>query len=97
MCSSLALTFNSVLFSLYVEQVDVGEDAPRTIISGLVKYVPIEEMQVNTPGQRVVHAISLCYQILPCFFLSCQQAAASAGFPHVAVLCRADQSWCSAI
>ncbi len=32
--------------SLYVEQVDVGEEAPRTIISGLVKYVPIEEMQV---------------------------------------------------
>ncbi|DBA72976.1 TPA: hypothetical protein ACH3X2_009922 [Trebouxia sp. C0005] len=31
--------------SLYVEQVDVGEEAPRTIISGLVKYVPIEEMQ----------------------------------------------------
>lgn len=33
-------------FSLYVEQVDVGDKAPRTIISGLVKYVPIEEMQV---------------------------------------------------
>ncbi len=32
--------------SLYVEQVDVGEEAPRTIISGLVKFVPIEEMQV---------------------------------------------------
>ena len=29
-----------------MEQVDVGEEAPRTIISGLVKYVPIEEMQV---------------------------------------------------
>ena len=34
-------------FSLYVEQVDVGEEAPRTIISGLVKFVPIEEMQVS--------------------------------------------------
>ncbi|DBA86016.1 TPA: hypothetical protein ACH3X1_005546 [Trebouxia sp. C0004] len=32
--------------SLYVEQVDVGEEAPRTIISGLVKYLPVEEMQV---------------------------------------------------
>lgn len=37
-----------MLFSLYVEQVDVGEDEPRTIISGLVKYVPIKEMQVNS-------------------------------------------------
>ena len=31
--------------SLYVEEVDVGEDKPRTVVSGLVKYVPIEEMQ----------------------------------------------------
>ncbi|KAL3159555.1 hypothetical protein ABBQ38_009971 [Trebouxia sp. C0009 RCD-2024] len=31
--------------SLYVEQVDVGEDESRTIISGLVKYVSIQEMQ----------------------------------------------------
>lgn len=31
--------------SLYVEQIDVGEDAPRTIVSGLVKHVPIEAMQ----------------------------------------------------
>jgi len=31
---------------LYVEQIDLGEDAgPRTIISGLVNYVPIEKMQ----------------------------------------------------
>jgi tRNA-binding EMAP/Myf-like protein len=30
---------------LYVEQIDVGEAAPRTIVSGLVKYVPLEEMQ----------------------------------------------------
>lgn len=29
-----------------MEQVDVGEEALRTIISGLVKYVPVEEMQV---------------------------------------------------
>ena len=33
--------------SLYVEQVDVGEDEPRTIISGLVQFVPLEEMQVR--------------------------------------------------
>ncbi|KAI3435758.1 hypothetical protein D9Q98_001816 [Chlorella vulgaris] len=32
--------------ALYVEQIDVGEaEGPRTIVSGLVKYVPLEEMQ----------------------------------------------------
>lgn len=31
--------------SLYVEQVDIGEGKPRTVVSGLVKFVPIEEMQ----------------------------------------------------
>eukprot|EP01028_Stygiella_incarcerata_P001032 TRINITY_DN1162_c2_g1_i1.p1 TRINITY_DN1162_c2_g1~~TRINITY_DN1162_c2_g1_i1.p1 ORF type:complete len:461 (-),score=171.33 TRINITY_DN1162_c2_g1_i1:115-1497(-) len=31
--------------SLYVEQIDVGEEAPRTIVSGLVKFIPIEEMR----------------------------------------------------
>lgn len=32
--------------SLYVEQVDCGDpEGPRTIVSGLVKYVPLEEMQ----------------------------------------------------
>uniref|UniRef100_A0A803M5F8 tRNA-binding domain-containing protein n=2 Tax=Chenopodium quinoa TaxID=63459 RepID=A0A803M5F8_CHEQI len=31
--------------SLYVEEVDVGEDEPRTICSGLVKYVPIDQIQ----------------------------------------------------
>lgn len=30
--------------SLYVEQVDVGENEPRTIVSGLVKYVPLDDM-----------------------------------------------------
>ena len=34
--------------SLYVEQVDVGEAEPRTIISGLVQFVPLEEMQAST-------------------------------------------------
>lgn len=32
--------------SLYVEEIDCGEDLPRTVVSGLVKYIPIEEMQV---------------------------------------------------
>jgi aminoacyl tRNA synthase complex-interacting multifunctional protein 1 len=32
--------------SLYIEQIDCGEaSGPRTVVSGLVKYVPIEEMQ----------------------------------------------------
>ncbi|KAJ0702939.1 putative methionine--tRNA ligase [Helianthus annuus] len=31
--------------SLYVEKIDVGEEQPRTVVSGLVKYIPLEEMQ----------------------------------------------------
>ncbi|KAM1394016.1 hypothetical protein PS1_030044 [Malus domestica] len=31
--------------SLYVEEVDVGEPEPRTICSGLVKYVPLDHLQ----------------------------------------------------
>jgi len=31
--------------SLYVEKIDLGEEKPRTIISGLVNFIPIEEMQ----------------------------------------------------
>lgn len=34
--------------SLYVEQVDVGEDGPRTIVSGLVNYVNIESLLYST-------------------------------------------------
>lgn len=30
---------------LYVEQIDVGEETPRTVVSGLVNYIPIEEMR----------------------------------------------------
>ena len=32
--------------SLYVEEIDVGEGQPRTVVSGLVKYIAIEDMQV---------------------------------------------------
>ena len=32
--------------SLYVEQIDVGEAEPRTVVSGLVKYIPLDQMQV---------------------------------------------------
>lgn len=31
--------------TLYVEQVDVGEGKTRTVVSGLVRHIPIEEMQ----------------------------------------------------
>ncbi|XP_021745553.1 probable methionine--tRNA ligase [Chenopodium quinoa] len=31
--------------SLYVEEIDVGEATPRTVVSGLVNYIPIEDMQ----------------------------------------------------
>jgi methionyl-tRNA synthetase len=31
--------------ALYVETIDLGEDKPRTVVSGLVRHVPLEEMQ----------------------------------------------------
>jgi len=31
--------------ALYIEKIDLGESEPRTIVSGLVNFVPIEEMQ----------------------------------------------------
>lgn len=31
--------------TLYVEKIDLGEDKLRTIVSGLVNYIPIEKMQ----------------------------------------------------
>lgn len=30
---------------MYVEKIDLGEAVPRTIVSGLAKFVPLEEMQ----------------------------------------------------
>ncbi|KAI5420112.1 hypothetical protein KIW84_044051 [Lathyrus oleraceus] len=30
--------------SLYVEEIDVGEEQTRTVVSGLVKYIPLDEM-----------------------------------------------------
>ncbi|CDW57407.1 methionine tRNA ligase, cytoplasmic [Trichuris trichiura] len=35
--------------SLYVEEVDVGEGKPRTVISGLVNFIPVDQMQ-NRPA-----------------------------------------------
>lgn len=31
--------------ALYVEKIDLGEETPRTIVSGLVNFIPIEEMK----------------------------------------------------
>lgn len=31
--------------SLYIEQIDVGEEAPRQVVSGLVKFIPLDQMQ----------------------------------------------------
>ncbi|KAK6751177.1 hypothetical protein RB195_002881 [Necator americanus] len=31
--------------ALYVEQIDVGESTPRTVVSGLVRHVPLDQMQ----------------------------------------------------
>ncbi|KAK8378311.1 hypothetical protein O3P69_011064 [Scylla paramamosain] len=31
--------------ALYVEQVDIGEEKKRTVVSGLVRFIPVEEMQ----------------------------------------------------
>lgn len=31
--------------ALYVEKVDCGEPAPRTVVSGLVKHIPLDQMQ----------------------------------------------------
>lgn len=31
--------------TLYLEKIDCGEAAPRTVVSGLVRFIPIEEMQ----------------------------------------------------
>jgi len=31
--------------ALYVETIDLGEEQPRTVVSGLVRFVPLEQMQ----------------------------------------------------
>jgi methionyl-tRNA synthetase len=33
--------------SLYVEEIDVGEEQTRTVVSGLVKYIPVDQLQVS--------------------------------------------------
>ncbi|RHN64384.1 putative methionine--tRNA ligase [Medicago truncatula] len=31
--------------SLYIEEIDVGEEQTRTVVSGLVKYIPVDQLQ----------------------------------------------------
>jgi methionyl-tRNA synthetase len=33
--------------SLYVEEIDVGEEQTRTVVSGLVNYISVDELQVT--------------------------------------------------
>lgn len=42
--------------SLYVEQVDVGEAAPRTVVSGLVKHIPLEQVEFRS---RPLHSVPI--------------------------------------
>lgn len=30
--------------ALYVETIDLGEEKPRTVVSGLVRFIPLEEV-----------------------------------------------------
>ena len=32
---------------LYVEEIDVGEEKPRQVVSGLVEFVPLEQFQTS--------------------------------------------------
>lgn len=50
--------------SLYVEEIDVGEDTPRTVVSGLVKFIPLEEMQVALSKHQF--CLSRYYVLMPC-------------------------------
>lgn len=46
MLTSTRLKVENSLAKVFAQQIDLGEETgPRTIISGLVKYVPIEQMQ----------------------------------------------------
>ena len=43
---------NRVSNSLSMTTVDVGEENTRNVCSGLVKHVPVEEMQVHVRGEE---------------------------------------------
>lgn len=41
--------------SLYIEKVDIGESEPQTVVSGLAKYIPLDQLQ----GRKVVMLCNL--------------------------------------
>jgi tRNA-binding EMAP/Myf-like protein len=43
---------NSFPIELFL--VDVGEEKPRTVVSGLVKHIPIEKMQVGSSCLKII-------------------------------------------
>lgn len=45
--------------SLYVEQVDVGEASPRTVVSGLVKHIPLDQVQSPKHTPYFIHISQL--------------------------------------
>lgn len=65
---------------LYIERIDLGEAEPRTIVSGLVPYIPIEEMRdrmvlvlANLKGRdflgvRLSLSLSPAHNLLCCSF-----------------------------
>lgn len=52
--------------SLYVEEVDIGEPEPRIICSGLVNYIPLENLQVLL---FLLNSIKLCFTPNITFFV----------------------------
>ena len=60
---------------LYLEEIDCGEAAPRQVISGLVKHIPIEAMQERPcvvlcnlkPAKMRGGSVWLFYFVLVCY------------------------------
>lgn len=50
--------------SLYVEQVDVGEASPRTVVSGLVKHIPLEQVELWSSTRQSVYSHFLFTTVL---------------------------------
>lgn len=54
--------------SLYVEQVDVGEASPRTVVSGLVKHIPLDQVQYNSHKLKVACILARAFMLYTCAF-----------------------------
>lgn len=63
--SEIVTTKRWVLNCNFFQQIDIGEETgPRTVVSGLVHYIPIEEMR-DKHLVAVVRVIAAC-SISPC-------------------------------